>query len=81
MKLYSATVAFFTSSGSSFSLLIPAAPTNTMPIKETSTPPSDTSPADVCSKGANSPFSTGGTIVPAAEHKPQPIANPSPTPR
>ena len=41
LKLYSATAFFFTSSGSSFSLDMPAMPTSTMPARETSTPTSE----------------------------------------
>jgi len=81
LKLYSATAFFFSASGSSFSLDMPAMPTNTMPTSETSTPTMEALAEGVPSRLPTLPARMGGTRVPAAEHSPQPIAKPRPTPR
>ena len=83
LKLNSATAFFFSASGNSFSLDMPARPTRTIPATDTTAAATETRPADVPNMAATAacPLSMGGISVPAAEVSPAPMASPNPTPR
>ena len=87
LKSNSATAFFFSSSGSSFSLHLPANPTNPIPASEPITPrititlPATSAPEASNRSDAVCPFIIGGRIVPVAAHSPHPIARPNPMPR
>ena len=81
LKSNSATAFFFSSSGSSDSLALPARPTNTMPRSDAKTPASTTTAPVFSTSLPASPETNGGMSVPVAEQSPHPIASPSPMPR
>ena len=81
VKLNSLIVSFFFSSGSSFSLDIPAQPQIAIPIRQTRTPPSVVRPEALVIKSPKVPLYIGGIIVPNAAQNPSAIAYPSDIPR
>ena len=81
LKSNSATVFFFSSSGSSRSFDMPAMPTMTMPASAIRTPASVACPEPVANRPPSSPRKAGGISVPADAQRPLPTARPSPTPR
>ncbi len=74
VKLNSLMVSFFFSSGSSFSLDIPAQPQIAIPTRQTTTPPSVVSPEVFMIKSPKVPKYIGGIMVPNAAQNPRAIA-------